>query len=382
VKSVFKIAFAFIWPFLGSGCHLLPSNGDGSGSPGGIQPFLTRQKYKQPFASTSIWNMPIGRGAVYKPANIPVHTYTAPDADVIVMTPDDTEVEVYTNNVGWSSGDRCRQDEFAGFSVPVPVSFVVPDERPATPNSSGAFLLKDGRTLVQMQPIARCVAGGRITFTAGARYPDVDLYGDGTEGAHGGSGLSSIGGTIRLGELVQNAPPVRHALKINLDGMTSISSSWQGFRWPAKHADSCAPGCYKGQNPDLRMGALLALPPGFDRSTLETEPARSLAWTLENYGAYLVDNSGWSCYYFAFERSPEGSAIREFTESWGFTPSGLAPDKWSGSDGDMESVPNPDTPWGRDMIKIFSALQVIDNNGPESIGGGGAPLQPLAPPIN
>ena len=35
-------------------------------------------------------------------------------------------------------------------------------------------------------------------------------------GAHGGSHLSSIGGTIRRGELLPGAPPIRHALKLML----------------------------------------------------------------------------------------------------------------------------------------------------------------------
>jgi hypothetical protein len=33
------------------------------------------------------------------------------------------------------------------------------------------------------------------------------------------------------------------------------------------------------------------------------------------------------------------------------------------------------------MRKIFTALHVVDNNSPETIGGGGMPLAPLAPPF-
>jgi hypothetical protein len=39
------------------------------------------------------------------------------------------------------------------------------------------------------------------------------------------------------------------------------------------------------------------------------------------------------------------------------------------------------TPWGNDMLILFHALYLVDNNGPSSIGGGGTPVQPLAPPI-
>ena len=37
--------------------------------------------------------------------------------------------------------------------------------------------------------------------------------------------------------------------------------------------------------------------------------------------------------------------------------------------------------WYQDMMTLFGALAVVDNNGPGAVGGGGAPLQPLAPPI-
>jgi hypothetical protein len=33
------------------------------------------------------------------------------------------------------------------------------------------------------------------------------------------------------------------------------------------------------------------------------------------------------------------------------------------------------------MVRIFTNLHVVDNNGPGSIGGGGTPCQPLAPPF-
>ena len=33
---------------------------------------IARDKYTWPFASTSIWNMPIGSDAIYLPANLPV----------------------------------------------------------------------------------------------------------------------------------------------------------------------------------------------------------------------------------------------------------------------------------------------------------------------
>ena len=37
--------------------------------------------------------------------------------------------------------------------------------------------------------------------------------------------------------------------------------------------------------------------------------------------------------------------------------------------------------WSRDVQRLRQALQVVDNNGPASIGGGGTPRQPLLPEL-
>ena len=34
-----------------------------------------------------------------------------------------------------------------------------------------------------------------------------------------------------------------------------------------------------------------------------------------------------------------------------------------------------------DLLAIYSQLHIVDNNGPKSKGGGGAPRKPPAPPI-
>ena len=325
-----------------------------------------RDVLKQPFASSSIWNMPIRSNAVYVPAQIPRATEPLAltvDPDILVLRPQAPLTAVYSNDDGWSGGDRCTPGAYL-YSVPVPGDFAVPGASPSsTPNYAAAILLPDGRTLRQGQPFTRCVAGGPATteFTV----PDVDIYGDGIRGAHGGSGLSSIGGTLRLGELVPGGV-IAHALKINLQASVSLSPVDGGYRWPASQADWCAPGCYGGAVQALRMGSLLALPPSvdIDQMGLETQPAKMLAWTLQNYGGYVADDTGWSVYAIEVEHSPDGEVEDEFQARWGFS---MTSSKASA--------------WGRDMDRIFGALAVVDNNGPSSIGGGGTPRQPLAPPV-
>jgi len=348
-------------------------------NPSTLQP-LARDPLKWHFANYSIWNLPIGREARYVFAGLKTATAygMTVDPDIIILKPDDPNTNVYYNPDGWDGKSRCDPENRVLFSGPIPSDYVIPGASGHdTPNYAGAILQKDRRTIVQGQPLTRCTSGGPAT--ALVQYPSVDLYTDGIAGAHGGSGMSSIGGTIRLGELVPNAGPIKHALKINLDSDNYYPrGNPTSYRWPASKADSCAPGCYTGQNPAVKMGSLLALNTSVDISKmgLETEPGKSIAWTFQNYGAYIVDSTGWNVYALETEQSPDGEVTQEFEKAWGFT---ITPE-------------SRDVPWSRDMAKIFSSLSVVDSwddtvynrvrtsNGREGAGGG-SPLQPWAPPF-
>jgi hypothetical protein len=78
-----------------------------------------------------------------------------------------------------------------------------------------------------------------------------------------------------LGELVPGGR-IRHALKIAIHGsyLHYASDETPGYRWPASAADAVASTCYTGANPQLEMGALLALPASFEIEALGTEPAK------------------------------------------------------------------------------------------------------------
>jgi hypothetical protein len=79
---------------------------------------------------------------------------------------------------------------------------------------------------------------------------------------------------------------------------------------------------------------------------------------MQDYGAYVVDDSGWDYNYLCIEQS----AQVEYE-----TITGRSIDK--------------DTAFQADFAKIIGAVKVVNNNGWETIGGGGTPRQPLAPPI-
>jgi hypothetical protein len=333
-----------------------------------------RDPLRQPFHHASPWNLPIGREARYVPARIQKATAAGMtvDEDLIVLTPDAPLRPILRSDAGWNrQADRCRVDGGELFHAPLPDHFRVTRDTwlGQTPNAGLAVLMPDRRTLKQTQPFARCVVEhGTSRYVFG----DEDLYGPGLHGAHGGSGLSAIGGTLRVGELVPGAGPIRHALKVNVFAARNLfyDEASRGFRWPARTADSYAARTYGRQGdpvPACRMGALLALPPepDLDAIGLETEPARRLAEALRDYGAYVVDDTAWDVYALVTEWGPAGRVVDEFRDAWGFP---------------IESPPG--TPWARDMERLFTRLHVIDNNAPDRPGGGGTPRVPLAAPLD
>jgi hypothetical protein len=337
----------------------------------------TRDPLQWPFASSSIWNMPIGSGAVYVAANMPAvpgNSIWAPmpqlDEEHIILKPTAPLTAVSYNSAGWSGANRCPASSRTLVNLPIPSNYIVPNSRE---NNSAAILAADGRTVVQVQPLARCATGGPATSIV--VFPSVDLYSTGITGAHGGSGLSALGGSLRRGELRPGGQGPRHALKLNVDAkgvLYKCTTRSACYRWPATTADGYAVGNYGTtgniSNTAMKMGALLAIPTSRNIASmgLETEPGRMLAWTLQNYGAYIVDDTGGASVAINTETGPDGSLRTQFKADWGY---------------EMAQRVNDKTPWMRDMQRLVTALSVVNNNSPTSIGGGGVPLQPLAPPL-
>ena len=342
----------------------------------------SRDPYLWTFAQNSIWNMPIGSNAQYVPAKLemPTSGMLTLDEDYIIMTPDEPTMKIYWCSVRWGTGDRCTPDQPLNLqaNMPIPQSFVV---SPTTwdggkPNAGIAVLLKDKKTIWQSQPFAHCSNGSDAT--TGYVYADnQDLYGQGYYGSHGGSRLSVLGGSIRNHELLRTSGPIRHAIKMNLCGKKNLYYDGvnNGFRWPALAADAAAPTSY-GVNrttapvPECRMGALMAIPATvtIESLGLETQPAKMLAQALQDYGGYVVDDTGWDVFAIETEWGPNGRFRDEFKKSWGY-------------DFVVSMSQSTSSPWGRDIVKIYKTLNIVNNNSVNSIGGGGTPRQELAPPF-
>jgi len=169
-----------------------------------------------------------------------------------------------------------------------------------------------------------------------------------------------------------SSDPIRHAIKLELNTeqlWKDPSNPAASYRWPARNADSDTReyGVYNKSNRALSMGALLALPPSVTEVGLglQTPQGRKIFQVLQNYGAYVVDTSGGTGYKpnggFPINIAAESSVVKgEFS---------------------FEGSPGQNAAWFSDMQKMLAAVKVVDNNTPGSIGGGGTPRQPLAPPF-
>ena len=328
----------------------------------------TRSAWQWPFSADSIWNTPIGSGAVYKPANLPEAKHVGVDIQFLVRTKTSDPERAVLKSAGWKN--RSIGKEALGFSLRLPDGWTVPDTGPdnpygLTPNCNFAILLPDGDLVLQGTRITRVDPTGPVHLPEWMKYPKnrktVSIRGDGLHGGgQGASRMSALGGTIRLGELTGTAP-IRHVVKINpyAARVCFYSAEIRGFRWPAFAADGYAPNTYKGSNPEVVMGSLLALPPNAtpEKLGIQTEPGRKLFRALQDYGTYFTEDAAWDVWDIIVERGVEV----EFEKAYGF------------------SMRSPT--WRNEVNRLMTALHVVVNNTPDSIGGGGTPRQPLAPPF-
>jgi hypothetical protein len=169
--------------------------------------------------------------------------------------------------------------------------------------------------------------------------------------------------------------PIRHALQIDIN-MGRNASYDTPFRWPADRADwdhfngvgYCSEDPCKS-NPAayalVGQGTLFALPPDATPESLglKTEIAQKLFYALQNYGAYLVDDTGW----FFTAIGAEYGVADEVEQKYGI-------DLFAGND-----ATGVTKDWYDDWSAMLGALDIISNNGPESIGGGGTPRVDPAP---
>lgn len=347
-----------------------------------------RSPYSHPFSKFSPWNMPIGSNAVYVDAGIDVQADISDamlysDEDFVLLNPNDPVVNLRRHTTEynsptsfWSAGHNKWVDRCQGAGNEILSRVHVPEQLVSTgsgntPNASAGILVENSFNILETQPFARCTVGGE----AYSQWPSssswieegyLDIRGSGIgRGGHGGSGLAASAGTILPRDFQQGIPQdsIKHALKFVLPESLlyqSGSTVFESYRWPAQRGDCCTN--YDGEIPDFTMGSLLALDPSFDTLSLESEFGRRIAWTLQNYGGYVVDTAGWDATVLQLGTTGSNDVQAEFEAVWGHP--------FAGNPGDSD--------FHNDYETILEALQVVANNSPTSIGGGGNPRQCLA----
>lgn len=315
-----------------------------------------RDAWRQPFSSDSIWNTAIGSDAVYVDAGMPTPRNVGHDIEHLHKTTSrDPVVPVYTPS-GWSKRLPGKRQEG---EVRVPRRMVIKDaDPPHTPNSCSVLLMPDRRTIHQLSPTVRHRGADRIV---GYISRNVDIYGKGPHGAHYGSGLSVLGGSIRKGELTSRKP-ILHVIKLNVwCKHVYYGDDRKGFRWPARMSDSYAAKRYAGKNRALVMGALVCLRPSLRPADLDvrTEVGLKIFYALQDYGAYIAEDSAWDAADLCVERGVPEQVEKRYRY------------RMRGSSG----------PYIDEMKRMVTALAIVDNNGPDSVGGGGTPRRPPLPEL-
>lgn len=328
----------------------------------------TRIAEQWPFDPLSIWNHPVCDRARYVPARLIRRGHPCRvDLTPRLMDPSQRIVPVYHN--GGQQGNRCVSDNGKVlFSMPLDENFVVPS---TGQNFEFAGIDGDGLGLYGGGNFGHCTKGGIATADHGGAMGTI--IDDGLPGFSGGSGLSTLGGTLTIADVLTGTPGgdgrIRHAFRINLCG-TSDYYPYPPFRWPATRADNYAddtsnPNHYAGVVPACVIGSLLAIPTGITAASLglQSQAGHDFFWTFQNYGGIPANDAGFETFEFCGELAVNDNVERAFQRRYGMAMTGKA----------------DANPWLIDMALMISVLAVIDNNTPTSIGGAGNPLQPYAP---
>ncbi len=295
----------------------------------------------RPFAADSPWNTALGDQANFAAITLPAGFEPLGDSIILASPPGPLIV------VG-RPVDRLVKVVLRG-RQPVAGRVRVPSWITIDPESHRRIILIDSSHRLALELFnADQVNRSEVHATRLAR---IDLLGLGVPTVPVGSrasGLPAIAGLIRQGELRSG---IRHALALSLPRryLNARGPTSSPFVWPASAADP-PPHEQYAQQGNLQLGSLLAIPPTVSLSSLGVASqgqASEIARALRDFGCYVVDTAAEQPTLLA-----EAGVERELSE-------GLAA-RCRGA---------------------FAALQVVTNNSPRSVAGGGKPRRPAPPKI-
>ncbi len=308
-----------------------------------------------PFAPDSPWNTSIGSGAQFAavaPGGLDLTTgimvvSARLSHPIFRETTTDAPVELL----------------LAGQSAPL-ATLRLPDAAlAATAVSRNLHLIAaDGFTLYEIFGAQR--AAGRVL--TGRNIRRHDLRGSGVPpdfASANGSGLTPFAGSLTRAELTG---PIRRVIG-SVAPLEAIAAKPDGpaHVWPAGWSPANNPALRAKLAPrgNVHLGSLLAIPPSVDLARLgvgTNGPAYEIARALQDYGLYVKDafDGEWFTEWHQ-AGSPHLIICADFD-----TPADLPPN------------------FRAQLALVIRHLQVVVNNGPQTIGGGGQPrVKPPAPPF-
>jgi len=321
-----------------------------------------REASKQPFDSFSIWNTPIGRGAIYQ-------SNTGPETLMLR----DENVGGHAGSYTWIGANAFGIYQQTEGNPQMRWSYL---SRPATlpwPHEGG---LPDGEFLLQTPPETRFLGGAdgyAVIITQDGRFAyevwkgsfdwmaqiyrahylvRTDLYGSGISSRDGISegirafGGSLLGGLIRCYEL--DALSIQHAIAM-VPSTTQLKAGPtmnEQKVWPATTTDGDSVNIYSGLIP---MGALFAIPPSTDLTRIGLSPeGLALARAFQNFGGYVVDTAHKTMILAEVEAGCNSAHIKNLNQ---------------------------------DKRKIVSVLTLVENNSAAEPGGPGERIASPPPPL-
>jgi hypothetical protein len=287
---------------------------------------LPAQQYRdpgdQPFSARSVWNTPIGRGAVYDAPDSPesrlLHTddaggragsypwighdaiglYTAKSSDPVRRWSYDVRA---AGGPMWRGGPPILKGS-VDLHTPADIRFLGGTDKHAVlidPQHRFAYEVWLGEAKGEGYHAAYLVR----TDLRGSGISLVDGQSQGIR-AFGGS---LAGGLIRCRELANGDIPHALAVLLSNDQLRKGSTMFQQKVWPASFTDEGGRNGYAGRVP---MGGLLAIPADVDIDALPlTREGKVLARAYQRFGGYVVDRTSKTMTLATLEQGCDKTAI-------------------------------------------------------------------------